>query len=128
LRTRSSILKYRGANSVEIFQAPIPGNWIIQAAQSSCKKFQVSSSDSEKATMDYLRQGTGLGVAAVRCASLRYATAGTLNRVLAGTKPGPEGPEFQLVDPIHNLPAKGQRYYDPTIDYKAVYTKAWRAS
>lgn len=78
--------------------------------------------------MNYIRQSIGLGVAAVRCALLGYATAGTLNRVLAGTKPGPEGPGFQLVDPIHNLAAKGQRYYDPTIDYKAVYTKVWRAS
>ena len=52
-----------------------------------------------------------------------WAGADTLNRVLAGAGPAPEGIGFKLVDAENNLPDSGN--YQTTVDFRAGYRAVW---
>ena len=49
----------------------------------------------------------------------------TTIRVLAGQAPVAQGIGYQVIDKTHNLPASGQSYTYPGLDFKAAYKKAW---
>jgi ribose transport system substrate-binding protein len=53
-----------------------------------------------------------------------YAAVDSLNSLFHGDKPQDSGIGYKLIDKEHNLPAAGQGY-EPTVDYKAAYRKAW---
>ena len=56
-----------------------------------------------------------------------WATADTINRLLAGETPSQlpnEGGGFQVVDKNHNLPPAGQAP-KPATNFQAVYEKVW---
>jgi ribose transport system substrate-binding protein len=83
-------------------------------------------------------QATGDGLDAVRSGALTaipsarspewsgYAAMDTINRALQGQPAVPQGIGFQTVDDGHNLSEAGA--YEPPIDFKAAYLKAWGAS
>lgn len=53
-----------------------------------------------------------------------YAAVDSLNSLFNGEKPQDSGIGYKLIDREHNLPPAGQGY-EPAIDYKAAYRKAW---
>jgi ribose transport system substrate-binding protein len=59
-----------------------------------------------------------------------WASMDAMNRLLNGEKPTgkgfPSGLGYQLYDKDHNLPPKGKPY-QPAIDFRAAYQKAWGA-
>ena len=77
-------------------------------------------------TADLVRQGAVAGGVAVPADWQGWAGVATLNRVFAGQKSVDEGLGFQAWDKTHNLGASGG--YQPRVDYKADYKKAWGVS
>jgi ribose transport system substrate-binding protein len=55
-----------------------------------------------------------------------YAAIDSLNRLFSGERPAPSGIGLQLFDKTHNVPASGG--WDPPVDYRADYAKAWGTS
>jgi ribose transport system substrate-binding protein len=53
-----------------------------------------------------------------------YAAIDSLNSLFHGEKPQDSGIGYKLIDREHNLPPAGQGY-EPAVDYKAAYRKAW---
>ena len=53
-----------------------------------------------------------------------YAAIDSLNSLFHGEKPQDSGIGYKLIDRDHNLPPAGQGY-EPPVDYKAAYKKAW---
>lgn len=53
-----------------------------------------------------------------------YAAIDSLNSLFHGEKPQDSGIGFKLIDREHNVPPPGQGY-EPEVDYKAAYRKAW---
>jgi ribose transport system substrate-binding protein len=53
-----------------------------------------------------------------------YAAVDSLNSLFHGEKPQDSGIGYKLIDREHNLPPAGQGY-EPDVDYKAAYKKAW---
>jgi ribose transport system substrate-binding protein len=55
-----------------------------------------------------------------------WAAVDTMNSVFAGQKPKNSGIGWTLLDENHNLPSSGP--YNPKVNFKAVYEKAWGVS
>ncbi len=53
-----------------------------------------------------------------------YASIDTMNSVFHGEKPHDSGIGYKLIDREHNLPPPGKGY-EPEIDFRAAYKKAW---
>jgi ribose transport system substrate-binding protein len=53
-----------------------------------------------------------------------YAAIDSLNSLFHGAQPQDSGIGYKLIDRDHNLPPAGQGY-EPAVDYKAAYKKAW---
>jgi ribose transport system substrate-binding protein len=53
-----------------------------------------------------------------------YAAVDSMNSLFHGEQPQDSGIGYKLIDRDHNLPPAGQGY-EPTVDYKAAYKKAW---
>ncbi|WP_166459527.1 sugar ABC transporter substrate-binding protein [Amycolatopsis pithecellobii] len=78
------------------------------------------------AALQLIRENGGLTAepAAIDAKWLGWAGVDTLNRVLHGEQPVPEGVGFRLVDKDHNMMPDGQDYQTP-VDYRGVYKKSW---
>jgi ribose transport system substrate-binding protein len=53
-----------------------------------------------------------------------YAAIDSMNSLFHGEQPQDSGIGYKLIDRDHNLPPAGQGY-EPSVDYKAAYKKAW---
>lgn len=88
------------------------------------KDIFVATAEGQASTMDNLRsgkiQGAGVGIPQGWEA---FATVDTLNRLMQGEKQAPSGMGLQSYDLDHNFPSTGR--WEPPIDYKAAYKKAW---
>lgn len=84
----------------------------------------------EGSTLNYQLERTGFQTDSVvrQDDQGTWATADTVNRILAGVKPAAlpnEGGGFQIVDKSHNLPpASGT--YKPALNYQALFEKIWK--
>jgi ribose transport system substrate-binding protein len=74
--------------------------------------------------LDLMRAHQGVNAAMIAPSDWTgYAAIDTLNSVFLHQKPAFSGLGWELVDPTHNLPAAGP--FVGTVNYKAVYEKAW---
>lgn len=88
------------------------------------KDIFVATAEGQASTMDNLRSGKikGAGVG-IPQGWEAYATVDTLNRLMQGGKQAPSGMGLQAYDLKHNFPSSGR--WEPPIDYKSAYKKAW---
>ncbi len=74
--------------------------------------------------LDLIRSGQGLNAVNISPSDwTAWAAVDSLNSLFNGTSPAESGLGWQLVDKTHNLPASGP--FVPSVDFKAVYKKAW---
>jgi ribose transport system substrate-binding protein len=74
--------------------------------------------------LDLMRAHQGVSAAMIAPSDWTgFAAIDTLNSVFLHQKPAFSGLGWELVDPTHNLPASGP--FLGTINYQAVYEKAW---
>lgn len=79
---------------------------------------------------DLIREGTQTFSVAMPYNWFGWATADTVNRILAGEDAGSlpsQGTGFQYVDAEHNLPEPGKSL-EPSFDYKKSYLSVWGGS
>jgi ribose transport system substrate-binding protein len=96
-------------------------------ASGRMSKFLVSIAEGQASTLDDMRSGQLNGVGTGLPQGWEsYQAVDALNRIFAGQKPAPSGIGLQAFDKTHNMPAKGR--WEPPIDYKSAYQKAWGVS
>jgi ribose transport system substrate-binding protein len=78
--------------------------------------------------LDDIRSGKITATNAISSDWTGWAAVDTLNSVFNHTKPVDSGIGWTLVDATHNLPASAGSDYQPPIDYKAEYMRAWGVS
>jgi ribose transport system substrate-binding protein len=77
------------------------------------------------ATLEQVRAGNLDAVtAAMSMGWVGYGMVDQMNRAFNGQPAVSQGLGFAIVDKDHNLPAPGQPY-EPNVDWKAAYLKAW---
>lgn len=99
------------------------------AVQGVGRQVRVDGAELNPGNIALIRDGVQNSAAAVPYGWFAWATADTLNRVLAGDDPASfpnQGTGWQFVDKDHNLPAGED--YEPPVDYKAAYTKFWNGT
>jgi ribose transport system substrate-binding protein len=92
-------------------------------ASGRAAKVKLFGAEGYAPTADLAREGHVAGGVAVPADWQGWAAVSTLNRVFAGQDPVDEGLGFQAWDKTHNLGATGG--YQPQVDFKAAYKKAW---
>ena len=99
----------------------------LQTATSSAgRPIKVYGAELNPSNIGLVRQGDQALAVAIPYGWFAWATADTLNRVLAGTPADQlpnQGTGWQLVDKEHNLPSDNN--YEPPVDYRASYGKIW---
>jgi ribose transport system substrate-binding protein len=75
--------------------------------------------------LDDIRSGKIVATNAISSNWTGWAAVDTLNSVFDHTAPVDSGIGWTLVDATHNLPSDPTADYEPPINYKAEYKKAW---
>ncbi|MGH9016744.1 MAG: sugar ABC transporter substrate-binding protein [Acidimicrobiales bacterium] len=75
--------------------------------------------------MDDIREGKIVATNAISSNWTGWAAVDTLNSIFLHQKPVDSGIGWTLVDAHHNLPSDPNADYEPPINYKAEYMKAW---
>jgi len=123
---RGALVKHPDANAVylpwDFMMAGLNG---AQAVKDAGLNAIIFGGQADTTGLDVLRQGRITALTTARSTEWSaYAAIDTINRALQGeTTFPPEGIGYQLVDKNKNLAAKGA--YEPPIDFKAAYLKAW---
>lgn len=81
--------------------------------------------EGQKPNIEMIYEGKEAAGAGISNSFEGYSALDATIRILAGQKPlGYTGDGVQVYDASHNLPEKGD-YYEPKLDYKGIYRKAW---
>lgn len=124
-KTSSLLQQYPEANAVHYLYDSLAVSGPAAAVVESGRDLVAIGGEGEKPNIDLIRNGKGqtAGIAfPIEWAG--WAAVDTLNRVLAGEDPVPEGLGFQAVDKENNLPAPGQAW-EPDVNYKDAYLRVW---
>ncbi len=90
------------------------------------RKVRIDGAELNPGNIKLIRDGVQNSATAVPYGWFAWATADTINRVLAGDDPATfpnQGTGWQFVDQKHNLPAGND--YEPPVDYRTAYKKIW---
>jgi ribose transport system substrate-binding protein len=128
-------------NVVKIIQAAIErypqANWIkspytyattlgiVPALGTNPTHISVMGGEGFHDELDDIRSGKIVATNAISSNWTGWAAVDTLNSIFNHTKPVDSGIGWTLVDATHNLPADPTADYEPPINYKAEYEKAW---
>ncbi len=118
-----------GAGDVKVVRVPFDsfvtsgvGQAVVLAGKAS--SILVIGSEGFEANLNLVREKRGQSVAVASDQQwIGWASADTMNRVLAGAEPAPAGIGFKLIDADNNLPASGN--YRSAVDFKAAYRAVW---
>lgn len=88
-------------------------------------QIRLIGAEGQKELINQIRAGTVAAATGLGNQWEGYALMDATARVLAGSEPTEDsGIGVQLIDKEHNLPAEGQ-LFEPPVDYKGAYLKAW---
>lgn len=128
-KAQQAILQHPEANAVHVpyDSAMLAGIGAAIQASGKSSKLAVIGGEGNPTNIKLIRLDKGQDAAnVIDIGWLSWAAVDTLNRVLAGQKPVPEGIGWQIVDREHGLSSAGT--YKPPVDFKAAYRKAWGLS
>lgn len=128
-KVQSAILKHPDAN---VIASPYDGLTLAGLAagvkaSGQAKRLFVMGGEGYAPNIDLIRSGGG-ETAAMGFSSqwAGWAAVDGLNRVFDGKEPQNSGLGWQLVDADHNLPKDGP--WEPPVDFRSAYAKAWGLS
>jgi ribose transport system substrate-binding protein len=123
----SAILANPDAKAIVYLPSGIMFLGLEQAIRGAGRPINVYGAIGTPANYVNIRRGFEMNAVAVQERQHVWATADTINRLLAGVKPKDlpnQGGGVQIVDKEHNLPPEGQLYFG-AFDYKTAYRKIW---
>jgi ribose transport system substrate-binding protein len=101
------------------------GPAVTQSGRAS--KLYVMGGEGFQPELDLLRNRQGVDAVMISPSDWTgWAAIDTMNSLFQGKAPAFSGLGWQLVDREHNLPASGE--FRSSVDYKAIYKKAWGVS
>jgi ribose transport system substrate-binding protein len=111
------------------FSSELQSSQVEAAAAKLNRSVLTVGGEGQVSSLDLIREGAPVPTAEVAYngEQISWALVDTMNRVVAGQPPVPEGIGFVIVDANHNLGEKGQ-YYTPPYDFKAIYLHSWGVS
>jgi len=101
---------------------------IVPALGANPNKVSVMGGEGFHDELDDIRDGKIVATNAISSNWTGWAAVDTLNSIFNHTKPVDSGIGWTLVDATHNLPSNPADDYEPPINYKAEYEKAWGVS
>lgn len=98
---------------------------VLTAAKISAPKAKIISGEGQESLLDVFRKGNTEIVGGVGTATTweGWAAIDSLLRIFAGEPPVSSGIGIQVWDADHNTPRSGG--YEPPVDYRGLYKKAW---
>ncbi len=125
-KVSSALLQHPDANVVKspFTAATLLGIAPAVVQSGNAAKLFVMGGEGFAPELDLIRSGQGLNAVNISPSDwTAWAAVDSLNSLFNGTSPAESGLGWQLVDKTHNLPASGP--FVPSVDFKAVYKKAW---
>jgi ribose transport system substrate-binding protein len=125
----SVLLQHPEANAVKIPYTAAALLGISPAIAASSKKdsLYVMGGEGFAPELDLIRTKKGLSAVNIIASDwVGWAAVDTLNSLFLGKPPADSGIGWTLADAEHNIPASGA--FNPPVDFKAAYKKAWGLS
>ena len=122
----AAILRHPEVNAIKSAFAAATLLSIAPAVQQSGRSgsIYVMGGEGFQDELDLLRNHQGVNAVMISPSDWTgWSAVDSMNSLFRGEKPAFSGLGWQLVDLTHNLPASGP--WVPTVDFKAVYEKAW---
>jgi ribose transport system substrate-binding protein len=122
----AAILRYPQVNAIKSAFAAATLLSIAPAVQQSGRagSIYVMGGEGFQDELDLLRNHQGVNAVMISPSDWTgWSAVDTMNSLFRGEKPAFSGLGWQLVDATHNLPASGP--WQPPVDFKSVYEKAW---
>lgn len=99
---------------------------IVPGLGANTSHVRVMGGEGYPAELDLIRAGKVTAVNIISDTWLGWSAIDTMNSYFLGKPPADSGIGWTMTDAQHNLPASGS--FNPPIDYKAAYEKAWGRS
>ena len=99
---------------------------IVPGLGANTRHVSVMGGEGYPAELDLIRAGKVTAVNIISETWLGWSTIDTMNSYFLGKPPADSGIGWTIADATHNLPASGS--FNPPIDFKAAYQKAWGSS
>ena len=99
---------------------------IVPGLGANTRHVAVMGGEGYPAELDLIRAGKVTAVNIISETWLGWSTIDTMNSYFLGKPPADSGIGWTIADQTHNLPASGS--FNPPIDYKTAYKKAWGTS
>lgn len=128
-KAATALLQHPEANAVKspYTAATILGIAPAVAQSGRVGQIYVMGGEGFQPELDLMRAHQGVNAAMIAPSDWTgWAAIDTMNSLFRHAKPAYSGLGWQLVDTQHNLPASGP--FVPSINYKAIYEKAWGVS
>jgi len=128
-RAATAILQHPEANAVK---SPFTAATLLSiqpavAESGRASKLYVMGGEGFQPELDLIRNHQGLNAVMISPSDWTgWAAIDTMNSLFRGEKPAFSGLGWELVDANHNMPASGP--WEPAVDFKAIYEKAWGVS
>jgi len=122
----SAILRHPDVNAIKSAFAAATLLSIAPAVQQSGRagSIYVMGGEGFEDELNLLRNHTGVNAVMISPSDWTgWSAVDTMNSVFRGERPAFSGLGWQLVDATHNLPASGP--WQPPVDFKSIYEKAW---
>jgi ribose transport system substrate-binding protein len=127
---KSAILEHSDANAIIYLPSGIMTLGLEQAIKSARRKINVYGAIGGIPNYANIRKEFEMNAVAVQEHHHIWATADTINRLLAGVKPSKlpnQGGGIQILDARHNLPRPGKEY-EGVSAYKRAYINIWNGN
>jgi ribose transport system substrate-binding protein len=99
---------------------------IVPGLGANTRHVSVMGGEGYPAELDLIRAGKVTAVNIISETWLGWSTIDTMNSYFLGKPPADSGIGWTVADATHNLPASGS--FNPPIDFKTAYKKAWGSS
>ena len=123
---KSALLAHPSVKVLQFIPAGLLGDGLQTAVKGAGHSFTLFGAEGSPQDYSLIRSGAEVSSVVRQDSQANWATADTMNRILAGENPKKlpnEGGGFQIVDKTHNLPASGTP--KPARNFEAVYKKVW---
>jgi ribose transport system substrate-binding protein len=124
-KAQQALLQHPETNLIRVDADGTLTGGVLTAARISAPGAKIISGEGQEALLDVFRKGNTEIVGGVGTATTweGWAAIDALLRIFAGEPPASSGIGVQVWDVDHNTPSSGG--YEPPVDYRALYKKAW---
>lgn len=122
-KTEQALLQHPEANAVYVPYDGVLLSGVSNGVKAAGRPITVAAAEGNAATIDLVREGVVTGGIGIPMPWDGWAGMDGLNRLFHGVPIASSGVGHQIYDKEHNLPASGP--YQPPVDFRAAYEKAW---